>query len=174
FSGIQSRSSVTLQLSTEVHGEVSGKMVPGKTALPDVKKRRREEKGAVMRDRNELNEVASYTPRSFARFFSNEAISGKVKFRSFKTGKPTKEKAEVQIPLSSVLEFHSSAMATKLCIPVMLDSNTSSMCLQSWGHLDYARALIDVRANLEFKEEIIIVIPDVEDNEEVLYGFWSC
>ncbi|GKE74467.1 hypothetical protein Tco_1536508 [Tanacetum coccineum] len=44
FSGIQSRSSVTLQLSTEVHGEVSGKMVPGKTALPDVKKRRREEK----------------------------------------------------------------------------------------------------------------------------------
>ncbi|GJX94066.1 probable indole-3-pyruvate monooxygenase YUCCA10 [Tanacetum coccineum] len=49
------------------------------------------------------------------------------------------------IPIVVFTEDGLSAMATKLCIPVMLDSNTSSMCLQSWGHLDYARALIDAK-----------------------------
>ncbi|GKC14373.1 hypothetical protein Tco_1011155 [Tanacetum coccineum] len=55
------------------------------------------------------------------------------------------------IPIVVFTEDGLSAMATKLCIPVMLDSNTSSMCLQSWGHLDYARALIDVRAIRSFQ-----------------------
>ncbi|GJS26093.1 hypothetical protein Tco_0486713 [Tanacetum coccineum] len=175
-------------------------MVLVKTALPDVKKRRREEKGKLV-------------------LFDDDGKLMNQCSQPNVVSKPSNEKAEVQIPLSSVLEVHLrfdfslygyfigtrvafpvvenyvrnawkkygiirvmkkpsnflrlmllvpiwvklydipivvftedglSAMATKLCIPVMLDSNTSSMCLQSWGHLDYARALIDVRANLEF------------------------
>jgi hypothetical protein len=39
-----------------------------------------------------------------------------------------------------------SVMAIKLCNLIMLDSYTSSMTLQSWGRMDYARALIDIRA----------------------------
>nr|GEW78447.1 reverse transcriptase domain-containing protein [Tanacetum cinerariifolium] len=57
-----------------------------------------------------------------------------------------------------------SVMATKLGNPIMLDSYTSSMCLQSWGHMDYARALIDIKAYRELKKDMVIAIPNVEDN----------
>ncbi|GJT86370.1 hypothetical protein Tco_1068087 [Tanacetum coccineum] len=60
-------------------------------------------------------------------------------------------------------------MDTKLGNPIMLDSYTSSMCLQSLGHMDYARALIDIRANRELKEDMVIAIPNVEDDGEVLH-----
>ena len=39
-----------------------------------------------------------------------------------------------------------SAMANRIGNLIMLDTYTSSMCMQSWGHLNYARALIDIRA----------------------------
>ncbi|GKC97824.1 hypothetical protein Tco_1168099 [Tanacetum coccineum] len=52
-----------------------------------------------------------------------------------------------------------SVMATKLGNPIMLDSYTSSMCLQSWGRMDYAHALIDIRADQELKEDMVIAIP---------------
>nr|GEU85515.1 hypothetical protein [Tanacetum cinerariifolium] len=55
-----------------------------------------------------------------------------------------------------------SVMATKLGNPIMLHSYTSSMCLQSWGCMDYARALIDIRADRELKEDMVIAIPNVE------------
>nr|GEY92908.1 hypothetical protein [Tanacetum cinerariifolium] len=62
-----------------------------------------------------------------------------------------------------------SAMATKLGNTIMLDSYTSSMCLQSWGCMDYARALIVIRAYRKLKHEMIISIPNVEDYEDVLH-----
>ncbi|GJW48495.1 putative ribonuclease H-like domain-containing protein [Tanacetum coccineum] len=57
-----------------------------------------------------------------------------------------------------------SIMATKLGTPIMLDSYTSSMCLKSWGRLDYARTLIDIRADRGLKDEMIIAITNVEDD----------
>ncbi|GKC36835.1 probable indole-3-pyruvate monooxygenase YUCCA10 [Tanacetum coccineum] len=62
-----------------------------------------------------------------------------------------------------------SVMATKLGNPIMLYSYTSSMCLQSWGRMDYARALIYVRVDRELKEDMVIAIPNVEDDGEVLH-----
>ncbi|GJV89083.1 hypothetical protein Tco_1533021 [Tanacetum coccineum] len=44
----------------------------------------------------------------------------------------------------------------------MLDSYTNTMCIDSWGRLDYARALIDVKAHRPFKDNMVIVIPYVE------------
>nr|GEU76543.1 hypothetical protein [Tanacetum cinerariifolium] len=43
------------------------------------------------------------------------------------------------------------------------------MCLQSWGLIDYACALIIITADQELKEDMVIDIPNVEDDEEVLY-----
>ncbi|GJX71051.1 reverse transcriptase domain-containing protein [Tanacetum coccineum] len=63
-----------------------------------------------------------------------------------------------------------SAMATKLGNPIMLDLYTSSICLQSWGRMDYARALIDVMVDQELKEEMVIAIPNVEDDGEVFHS----
>ncbi|GJW04267.1 hypothetical protein Tco_1563123 [Tanacetum coccineum] len=60
-------------------------------------------------------------------------------------------------------------MAAKFGNPIMLDSYTSSICLQSWSHMDYTRVLIDIRADLELKEDMIIDIPNVEDDGEVLH-----
>ncbi|GKD75271.1 hypothetical protein Tco_1333553 [Tanacetum coccineum] len=48
-----------------------------------------------------------------------------------------------------------SVMAIKLGNSIILDSYTSSMCIQSWGRMDYARALIVIRADRELK----IVVP---------------
>ncbi|GKC56752.1 hypothetical protein Tco_1084350, partial [Tanacetum coccineum] len=62
-----------------------------------------------------------------------------------------------------------SVMSTKLGNPIMLDSYTSSMCLHSWGLIDYARELINITADRELKEDMVIDIPNVEDDEEVLY-----
>ncbi|GJV29040.1 reverse transcriptase domain-containing protein [Tanacetum coccineum] len=62
-----------------------------------------------------------------------------------------------------------SVMATKLGNPVMLDSYTSSMCLPSWGRMDYTRALIDIRVDRELKEDMVISILNVKDDGEVLY-----
>ncbi|GJV31057.1 hypothetical protein Tco_1391457 [Tanacetum coccineum] len=36
-------------------------------------------------------------------------------------------------------------------------------------HMDYARTLIDIRADQELKEVMVIVIPNVEDDGEVLH-----
>nr|GEW48272.1 reverse transcriptase domain-containing protein [Tanacetum cinerariifolium] len=43
------------------------------------------------------------------------------------------------------------AIATKLSTPLMFDSYTSDMCMQSWGRSSYARVLIKLRADYEWK-----------------------
>nr|GEU46822.1 reverse transcriptase domain-containing protein [Tanacetum cinerariifolium] len=56
----------------------------------------------------------------------------------------------------------------------MLDSYTSSMCLWPWGRMDYAHALIDIKVDREVNEDMVIVIPNVEDDGEVLHTVrWS-
>ncbi|GKF40968.1 hypothetical protein Tco_0124310 [Tanacetum coccineum] len=45
----------------------------------------------------------------------------------------------------------------------MLDSYTSNMCLSSWGRSTYARALIDVSADKELMESLVIAIPKGKD-----------
>ncbi|GJW97094.1 hypothetical protein Tco_0178902 [Tanacetum coccineum] len=48
-----------------------------------------------------------------------------------------------------------SAIATKLGTPLMLDSYTSDMCLQSWGRSSYAGVMIELRADMELKDNIV-------------------
>ncbi|GJR03624.1 hypothetical protein Tco_0526608 [Tanacetum coccineum] len=45
-----------------------------------------------------------------------------------------------------------SVIATKLGTPLMLDSYTYDMCMQSWGRSSYARAMIELRADVELKD----------------------
>ncbi|GJY14541.1 hypothetical protein Tco_0384963, partial [Tanacetum coccineum] len=47
-------------------------------------------------------------------------------------------------------------IATKLGTPLMLDFYTSDMCMQSWGRSSYARALIELQANVELKDTIMV------------------
>ncbi|GKA10247.1 hypothetical protein Tco_0689680 [Tanacetum coccineum] len=52
-----------------------------------------------------------------------------------------------------------SAIATKLGTPLMLDTYTSDMCNQPWGMSSYARAMIEVRADVEQKDNILADMP---------------
>nr|GEU48788.1 reverse transcriptase domain-containing protein [Tanacetum cinerariifolium] len=70
----------------------------------------------------------------------------------------------------SLLEDGLSAMGTKLGNPIMLDSYTSSMRINSWGQLNYDRDLIEIRTDREIKDTMVISIPSVEGNGEVLHA----
>nr|GEV67726.1 hypothetical protein [Tanacetum cinerariifolium] len=63
------------------------------------------------------------------------------------------------VPVTAFSEDGLSAIATKLGTPLMLDSYTSDMCVQSWGNSSYARVMIELRANVELKDNIIVAMP---------------
>ncbi|GJZ86851.1 RNA-directed DNA polymerase, eukaryota, reverse transcriptase zinc-binding domain protein [Tanacetum coccineum] len=43
----------------------------------------------------------------------------------------------------------------------MLDSYTSDMCMQSWGRSSYARVMIELRADVELKDNIVVAMPKI-------------
>ncbi|GJS96301.1 hypothetical protein Tco_0803269 [Tanacetum coccineum] len=49
-----------------------------------------------------------------------------------------------------------SVIATKLDTPLMLESYISDMCMQSWGKSSYAREMIDLQADVELKDTIMV------------------
>nr|GEX65556.1 hypothetical protein [Tanacetum cinerariifolium] len=62
-----------------------------------------------------------------------------------------------------------SVIATKLGTPLMLDSYTSDMCLQSWRRTSYSREMIELRADLELKDTIMVVMLKLTGE-----GFYTC
>nr|GFB39603.1 hypothetical protein [Tanacetum cinerariifolium] len=62
-----------------------------------------------------------------------------------------------------------SAIATKLGTPLMLDSYTSNMCMQSWGRLSYARVMIELRVDVELKDNIVVAMPKITRD-----GHYTC
>ncbi|GJS40880.1 hypothetical protein Tco_0565923 [Tanacetum coccineum] len=62
-----------------------------------------------------------------------------------------------------------SAMGTRLGKSIMFDTYTSSMCMRSWGRLNYAHALIDITADQKLKKSMVIAIPKLDGNGDVLH-----
>ncbi|GKB08743.1 zinc finger, CCHC-type containing protein [Tanacetum coccineum] len=54
-----------------------------------------------------------------------------------------------------------SSIATKLGTPLMLDSYTCDMCMQSWGRSSYARVMVELKADVELKDNIVVVMPKI-------------
>ncbi|GJZ82794.1 putative reverse transcriptase domain-containing protein [Tanacetum coccineum] len=65
------------------------------------------------------------------------------------------------VPVTDFSEDGLSAIDTKLSTPLMLDSYTSDMCMQSWGRSSYARAMIKLRADVELKDNIVVAMPKI-------------
>ncbi|GJT93272.1 retrotransposon protein, putative, ty1-copia subclass [Tanacetum coccineum] len=65
------------------------------------------------------------------------------------------------VPVTTFSEDGLSAIATKLGTPLMLDSYTSDMCMQSWGRSRYARVMVEFRADVELKDNIVVAIPKI-------------
>ncbi|GJX33496.1 retrotransposon protein, putative, ty1-copia subclass [Tanacetum coccineum] len=65
------------------------------------------------------------------------------------------------VPITAFSEDGLSVIATKLGTPLMLDSYTSDMCMQSWGRSSYARVMIELRADVELKDNIVVAMPKI-------------
>nr|GEW90896.1 RNA-directed DNA polymerase, eukaryota, reverse transcriptase zinc-binding domain protein [Tanacetum cinerariifolium] len=63
------------------------------------------------------------------------------------------------VPIAAYSEVGLSLITTQIGCPIMLDSYTSNMYVCSWGKNGYARALIEVSADRDLMESIVIVIP---------------
>ncbi|GKD72851.1 hypothetical protein Tco_1331133 [Tanacetum coccineum] len=72
-------------------------------------------------------------------------------------------------PVMAFSEDDLSAIATKLGTPLMLDSYTADMCMQSWGRSSYARAMIELRSDVELKDNIVVVMPKITRE-----GYYTC
>ncbi|GJR01056.1 cytokinin dehydrogenase 3-like protein [Tanacetum coccineum] len=73
------------------------------------------------------------------------------------------------VPVTAFSDDGLSAIATKPGTPLMLDSYTSDMCMQSWGRSSYARVMIELRADVELKDNIIVAIPRI-----TMEGYYTC
>ncbi|GJX24628.1 cytokinin dehydrogenase 3-like protein, partial [Tanacetum coccineum] len=73
------------------------------------------------------------------------------------------------VPVTAFSEDGLSAIATKLGTPLMLDSYTADMCMQSWGRSSYARAMIELRADVELKDNIVAAMPKITRE-----GYYTC
>ncbi|GKD22451.1 putative reverse transcriptase domain-containing protein [Tanacetum coccineum] len=67
------------------------------------------------------------------------------------------------VPVTAFSDDGFSSIATKLGTPLMLDSYTSDMCMQSWGRSSYARVMIELRADVELKDNIIVAMHRIKD-----------
>nr|GEV24607.1 hypothetical protein [Tanacetum cinerariifolium] len=65
------------------------------------------------------------------------------------------------VPVMAFIEDGLSAIATKLGTPLMLDSYTYDMCMKSWGRSSYARVMIELRADVGLKDNIIVAMPNI-------------
>ncbi|XP_071688670.1 uncharacterized protein [Rutidosis leptorrhynchoides] len=52
------------------------------------------------------------------------------------------------VPLTGYNEYGLSMIASKIGKPIMLDSYTSTMCVEAWGRPNYARAMIEIRCKV--------------------------
>ncbi|GJW53119.1 hypothetical protein Tco_0097204, partial [Tanacetum coccineum] len=62
-----------------------------------------------------------------------------------------------------------SAIATKISTPLIIDSYTSDMCLQFWDMSSYARTMIELQADVELKDTIMVAMPKLTRE-----GFYTC
>nr|GEV62553.1 hypothetical protein [Tanacetum cinerariifolium] len=67
-----------------------------------------------------------------------------------------------KVPIVAYYEDGLSLIASQVGKPIMLDAFTSEMCADPLGRLRFARALIEVNADKDLKQEVIMVVPNTE------------
>ncbi|GKD09698.1 nucleotide-diphospho-sugar transferase, partial [Tanacetum coccineum] len=66
------------------------------------------------------------------------------------------------VPVTAFSDDGLSAIATKLGTLIILDSYTTDMCMQSWGRSSYDRVMIELHADVELKDNIIMAMPRIK------------
>ncbi|GJY95335.1 retrovirus-related pol polyprotein from transposon TNT 1-94 [Tanacetum coccineum] len=65
------------------------------------------------------------------------------------------------VPITAFSKDGLSVIATKLGNPLIFYSYTSNMCLQSWGRSSHSRVMIEHRADMELKDNIVVAMPKI-------------
>ncbi|GKD88515.1 hypothetical protein Tco_1364022, partial [Tanacetum coccineum] len=89
---------------------------------------------------------------------------------SLKKGEVTKVPVWVKLYNVSVLGYSEdglSLIATQIGKHIMLDAFTSSMCVESWGRVSFARALIKISSHSTLKKEVTMAIPEDEGDGHI-------
>ncbi|GJV94626.1 hypothetical protein Tco_1546203 [Tanacetum coccineum] len=71
----------------------------------------------------------------------------------------------ISIPRKVVEKDGISLIATFIRKPIMLDSYTSSMCMDSWGRSSFAQCLIEVNSKADLVDVVTIGIPSLTGDE---------
>ncbi|GJS36480.1 zinc knuckle CX2CX4HX4C containing protein, partial [Tanacetum coccineum] len=66
------------------------------------------------------------------------------------------------VPIQVFSEDGLSIITSQIGKPIMLDSYTSSMCIESWGTSSFARCLIEINADDVLKESLTMGVPLIE------------
>nr|GEW98782.1 hypothetical protein [Tanacetum cinerariifolium] len=109
-------------------------------------------------------------PVSFVNIVNCEKPKKKIIFRSLVNDQRV-EDTDFELPLTAIegvkhmsantlvgyfVEDKLSLITTQIGKPLMLNAFTSSMCADSCGHISFARALIEVSAEKELKQEVVM------------------
>nr|GEW88385.1 hypothetical protein [Tanacetum cinerariifolium] len=89
---------------------------------------------------------------------------------SLKKGEVTKVPMWVKLYNVPILAYSGdglSLIAMQRRKPIMLDAFTSSMCVESWGRISFARALIEVGSDYALKKEVVMAITNEEGTDYV-------
>ncbi|GJY08825.1 probable indole-3-pyruvate monooxygenase YUCCA10 [Tanacetum coccineum] len=73
------------------------------------------------------------------------------------------------VPVLMFTTYGLSAISIRLGTPIMLDSCITTTCMQSWGRMDYARALVDIRADRVLKDTMMISVPTPVGNGVMIH-----
>ncbi|GJW07139.1 hypothetical protein Tco_1569562 [Tanacetum coccineum] len=118
--------------------------------------------------------VKNYVTNTWAKFGFEKIMSdddGLFYFK-FSSGKGVEQDEVTRVPVwvklhkVPVVAYSAdglSLIASQIRNPIMLDDFTSAMCVEAWGRIGYARALIEVCADKELKQEVAMAIPKGEE-----------
>ncbi|GKC77208.1 ribonuclease H-like domain-containing protein [Tanacetum coccineum] len=70
------------------------------------------------------------------------------------------------IPITAFMKDGLSSIANKLGSLLMLDSYTAAMCTDSCGRSSYARAMVELRADVELKDTIVSIKDSMDQEVE--------
>ncbi|GJW21167.1 hypothetical protein Tco_0031789 [Tanacetum coccineum] len=118
--------------------------------------------------------VENYVTNTWAKFGFQKVIKDEDGFFFFRFAS-TKGLEQVpvwvkmlKVPVVAYSEDGLSLIAAQIGKLIMLDAFMSSMCVDPWGRLGYARALIELSADKPLKKDVIMVVPE----EDVLGIHW--
>ncbi|KAF5771864.1 putative transcription factor interactor and regulator CCHC(Zn) family [Helianthus annuus] len=72
------------------------------------------------------------------------------------------------VPIAVYTDDGLSLLASKIGIPKRLDNYTADMCIDNWGRSSFARAMVEISADKELKDHIVVAVPKLVEEGYVL------